>query len=62
MLCALRGDPPLARTPVIVLSGEAEQNLPTQMLAAGVQAYLLKPLDFEQFFAAIDLSLASGGG
>jgi CheY-like chemotaxis protein len=61
VLRALRGDPQLAQTPVIVLSGEAEPNLPAQMLAAGVQAYLLKPLDFQQFFTAIDVSLASGG-
>jgi CheY-like chemotaxis protein len=61
VLRALREDPQLGQTPVIVLSGEAEPNLPTQMLAAGVQAYLLKPLDFQRFFAALDVSLASRG-
>ena len=61
VLRALRGDPQLGQTPVIVLSGEADPNLPTQMLAAGVQAYLLKPFDFQRFFTVLDVSLASGG-
>jgi len=45
---------------VIVLSAESDPNLPTQMLAAGVQAYLLKPFDFQRFFTVLDVSLASG--
>jgi CheY-like chemotaxis protein len=57
VLRAIREDPQLRQTPVIVLSAEAEPDLPTRMLAAGAQGYLLKPLDFDQFFAAVDRSL-----
>jgi len=61
VLRALRQDPALRHTPVIVLSAEADPNLPTDMLAAGVQAYLLKPFDFPRFFTVLDVSLAGGG-
>jgi CheY-like chemotaxis protein len=60
LLPILREDPILARTPVIVLSAENEPQLPAQMLAAGAQAYLGKPLVFEEFFAAIDGALRGG--
>jgi CheY-like chemotaxis protein len=61
VLRALRQDPALRHIPVIVVSAESDPNLPTQMLAAGVQAYLLKPFDFPRFFTVIDVSLAGGG-
>jgi len=61
VLRALRQDPALRHTPVIVLSAESDPNLPTDMLAAGVQAYLLKPFDLQRFFTALDASIASGG-
>jgi CheY-like chemotaxis protein len=57
LLHVIRADPGLGRTPVIVLSAENEPQLPAQMLAAGAQAYLGKPLDFAEFFAAIDGAL-----
>jgi CheY-like chemotaxis protein len=57
LLPVLREDPDLGRTPVIVLSAENEPQLPAQMLAAGAQAYLGKPLDVREFFAAIDSAL-----
>jgi CheY-like chemotaxis protein len=61
VLRAIREDPQLRQTPVVVLSAEAEADLPAQMLAAGAQDYLLKPLDFDQFFAAVDRNLPAGG-
>jgi len=61
VLRAIRQDPQLQQTPVVVLSAEAEADLPAQMLAAGAQGYLMKPLDFDQFFAAVDRSLPAGG-
>ena len=61
VLRAIRQDPQLGQTPVIVLSAEAEADLPTQMLAAGAQGYLMRPLDFDQFFAAVDRSLPADG-
>jgi CheY-like chemotaxis protein len=54
VLRAISQDPLLRETPVIVLSGHADPDLPTQMLAGGAHSYLLKPLD-------LDASLASGG-
>jgi CheY-like chemotaxis protein len=57
LLPVIREDPGLGRTPVIVLSAENEPQLPAQMRAAGAQAYLGKPLDFTEFFAAIDGAL-----
>jgi DNA-binding response OmpR family regulator len=61
LLRAIREDASLAQTPVIVLSAEADAHLPAQMRAAGAQGYLGKPIDFQQFFAAIDASLSTGG-
>jgi CheY-like chemotaxis protein len=50
LLRTIRQDP----TPVIVLSAESELRFAAQMLAAGAQAYLTKPLDLTEFFAALD--------
>jgi CheY-like chemotaxis protein len=61
VLRAIREDPQLRQTPVIVLSAEAEADLPTRMQAAGAQGYLMKPLDFDQFFATVDWSLPAPG-
>jgi CheY-like chemotaxis protein len=60
VLRAIRQDPAIRSTPVIVLTAEADPDLPAQMLAAGAQAYLLKPIDFDNFFAAIDAILPRG--
>ena len=60
VLRALREDPALRHTPVIVLSAESDPNLPTGMLAAGALAYLLKPFDFQRFFTVLDVGLAAG--
>jgi len=61
VLRAIRQDPTLAQTPVIVLSAETEPDVPAEVRAAGAQGYLLKPLDFTEFFAAIDGALSAGG-
>jgi CheY-like chemotaxis protein len=61
VLRAIHQDPLLRQTPVIVLSGDTDPDLPTRMLAGGAQAYLLKPFDSRRFFTAIDLSLSTGG-
>jgi CheY-like chemotaxis protein len=58
LLRVIRLDPDLERTPVIILSGEAHAGLPEQMRAAGAQGFLVKPLDFQQFFAEVDAALA----
>ena len=54
---AIRSDEDLRGTPVVILSGEAHAGLPEQMLAAGARGFLLKPLNFQQFFAEVDAVL-----
>ena len=61
VLRQIRQDPALRPTPVIVLSAEADTDLPARMRAAGAQGYLMKPLDFPQFFALVDATLSEGG-
>jgi CheY-like chemotaxis protein len=56
-LRTIRQEPLLARTPVIVVSAEDDRQLPLQMIAAGAQVYLTKPLNLFEFFAALDAVL-----
>jgi CheY-like chemotaxis protein len=60
VLSAIRRDPLIGRTPVIVLSAENNSALAAQVLAAGAQSYLTKPLNLEEFFAALDAVLLRG--
>jgi CheY-like chemotaxis protein len=62
LLRMMREDPDVERIPVIVLSAEAHVGLPERMLAAGARAYLMKPLDFDEFFSSVDTTLAARGG
>jgi CheY-like chemotaxis protein len=57
LLRIIRQDPLLSRTPVIVVSAEDDRQLPVQMIAAGAQVYLTKPLNLFEFFAALDAVL-----
>jgi len=57
LLRAIRSDEDPRGTPVVILSGEAHAGLPEQMLAAGAHGFLLKPLNFQQFFAEVDAVL-----
>lgn len=54
---ALRGDPVLAEIPLIVLSALAQDPDLFQGLAAGADAYLIKPVRIETLFATIDAVL-----
>jgi CheY-like chemotaxis protein len=56
-LRTIRQEPLLARTPVIVVSAEDDRQSPLQMIAAGAQVYLTKPLNLFEFFAALDAVL-----
>jgi CheY-like chemotaxis protein len=60
LLAAIRQDPFIWRTPVIVLSAEHERHFAAQMLAAGAQAFLTKPLDLAEFFTALDAVVPKG--
>jgi CheY-like chemotaxis protein len=57
LLGAIRQDPLTWRTPVIVVSAENELQLSAQMIAAGAQAYLTKPLNLFEFLATLDAVL-----
>jgi DNA-binding response OmpR family regulator len=60
VLSAIRRDPLIGRTPVIVLSAENNSALAAQVLAAGAQGSLTKPLNWGEFFAALDAVLLRG--
>src|SRR5206468_1857105 len=51
VLRELQGDPGLRQTPVVVLSADATPGQVQRLLAAGVRAYLSKPLDVRQLLA-----------
>jgi len=62
VLRELQGDPGLRQTPVVVLSADATPGQVQRLLAAGVRAYLTKPLDVRQLLALLDEVLRTGGG
>ena len=58
VLRALRAEPALNATPVILLTAEQYPRLPGHLRALGAQDYLMKPLDLSQLLALVDASLA----
>jgi CheY-like chemotaxis protein len=54
VLQALRADPALAATPVVVLTASAGPEDRERALAAGVAAYLLKPVSADDLLAAVE--------
>lgn len=57
---ALKGDPALARIPVMMMTGQATQEARRQALAAGALVVMTKPFDLEVLQATITSSIASG--
>jgi PAS domain S-box-containing protein len=57
VLRRVREDPVIARTPVIIISADVTSAQVTQLLAAGAQAYLPKPLDVQEFLRVVDEAL-----
>ena len=55
----LRADPVTAEIPVIVLSADATVRQFRELLAAGAQAYLTKPLDVREFLALVNAHLTA---
>jgi HPt (histidine-containing phosphotransfer) domain-containing protein len=53
VLAALRGDPNLADTPVIIVSADASPVQAKRLLAAGANGYLTKPFDIDQLLVAV---------
>lgn len=57
VLRRVREDPVISRTPVIIISADVTSAQVTQLLAAGAQAYLPKPLDVQEFLRVVDEAL-----
>ncbi len=57
VLRRIREDPALSRTPVIVISADVTTMRVNQLLEAGAQAYLPKPLDIPEFLRVVDEAL-----
>ncbi len=50
----IREDAVISRTPVVIISADVTSNQVTQLLEAGAQAYLPKPLDVQEFLRIVD--------
>jgi signal transduction histidine kinase/CheY-like chemotaxis protein len=57
VLRALKRDPVLARTQVIVLSADATPGQVRRLVAAGARAYLTKPLDVRELLTHVEATL-----
>jgi CheY-like chemotaxis protein len=58
VLRRLKGDPRTRRIPVVVLTSSREERDVVESYELGVNSYIVKPVDFEQFVRAVaDLGL-----
>jgi len=55
VLSAVRGDPSLKLLPVVILSSSREEQDLIRSYELGVNAYVVKPVDFSEFLQAIKL-------
>jgi two-component system response regulator len=55
VLAAVRSNPSLKMLPVVILSSSREESDLIRSYELGVNAYVVKPVDFEQFIEAIKL-------
>jgi CheY-like chemotaxis protein len=60
VLRRLRADPRTASIPVVVISADATRDSQTRLGAAGVDGYLTKPLDVDEFLQTLDRFLTPG--
>ncbi len=54
VLRRLRADPRTARIPVVVISADATHTAVQELVAAGADAYLTKPLDLDEFLRTLE--------
>lgn len=52
-LAAIRQDPDIAKTPVIMLTAESGKDLVVELARLGVQGYIVKPFNAETFHAQV---------
>ncbi|HEV7779458.1 MAG TPA: response regulator [Luteibacter sp.] len=55
VLKQMRGDAQLRRIPVVILSSSREESDLARSWDLGVNAYVLKPVDVQQFFSAVQM-------
>jgi two-component system response regulator len=53
LLQRMRADPRLRRQPVVILTSSSEEQDIAKSYDSGANSYIRKPVDFEQFSAAI---------
>lgn len=53
VLAAVRSDPHLSRTPIVMLTSSREEQDLVRSYELGVNAFVVKPVDFKEFFDAI---------
>lgn len=53
VLCVLKGDPGLKTIPVVVLTSSREQPDLIECYRLGVNAYVVKPVEFQKFVEAV---------
>lgn len=53
VLRAIRGDPALKLIPVVILTSSREERDVVESYKLGVNAYVVKPVDFKQFMDAV---------
>ena len=54
VLREIRGDPALRRLPVVILTSSKEEQDIITAYDLGVNAYVVKPVDFESFMSAVE--------
>jgi two-component system chemotaxis response regulator CheY len=59
---AMRADPALASTPVVIVSSERSQARIDELQQEGARAYVKKPFRPEQFRAVVETLLQGAGG
>ena len=57
LIWAIRGSPRLSHLPVIVVTGETEEILETQLIEEGADDYIHKPVDPRLFLARVEATL-----
>jgi protein-histidine pros-kinase len=58
VLAGLKADPRTAGAPVVVVSADATKNRIRELMAAGAEDYITKPLVIKDFLASVDSALA----
>src|SRR6185369_4147265 len=53
VLASLRADPAMRRLPVVILTSSREEQDVARCYESGINAYVVKPVNFEQFTHAI---------